>query len=78
MPPRSGKQPPEPGSTGRNFSLTSIHRQDIDALLIRTDRYARGLGLQGTPGLLINQYAMFGAVDLATLKSVVAKARQNH
>jgi protein-disulfide isomerase len=52
------------------------HRQAIDQLLIRTDGYARAIGFQGTPGIVVGDYAMFGAQDLTTLKMAVAKARQ--
>lgn len=54
----------------------AAHRQVIDQLLIRTDGYARAIGFQGTPGIVVGDYAMFGAQDLATLKMAVAKARQ--
>lgn len=53
----------------------AARRQDIDALLGRSDRYARMLGLTGTPGLLIGPYLLPGAVGVAELRKVVAAVR---
>lgn len=53
----------------------TARRQDIDALLGRSDRYARMLGLTGTPGLLIGPYLLPGAVGVAELRKVVAAVR---
>ncbi len=50
-------------------------RQDIDAALGRSDRYARMLRLSGTPGLLIGPYLLPGAVGVAELRKVVAAVR---
>lgn len=54
----------------------AAHRDTIDALLARTDRYAEALGFQGTPGLLIGHYALPGAVDLDGLEKAVAMVRR--
>jgi len=53
----------------------TARRQDIDAALGRSDRYARMLGLSGTPGLLIGPYLLPGAVGVAELRKVVAAVR---
>jgi protein-disulfide isomerase len=53
----------------------TARRQDIDALLGRSDRYARMLGLTGTPGLLIGPYLLPGAVGVDELRKVVAAVR---
>lgn len=51
-------------------------RADIDALLARTNDYARALGLSGTPGMMVGSYLVPGFVDLPTLKRAVAQARE--
>jgi protein-disulfide isomerase len=48
---------------------------EIDALLARTNDYARMLGLSGTPGMMVGPYAVPGLVDLPTLKRAVQMAR---
>ncbi|MGC6328642.1 DsbA family protein [Rhizorhabdus sp. FW153] len=53
----------------------TARRQDIDAALGRSDRYARMLRLSGTPGLLIGPYLLPGAVGVAELRKVVAAVR---
>ncbi len=53
----------------------TARRQDIDATLGRSDRYARMLGLTGTPGLLIGPYLLPGAVGVAELRKVIAAVR---
>jgi protein-disulfide isomerase len=53
----------------------TARRQEIDAVLGRSDRYARMLGLTGTPGLLIGPYLLPGAVGVAELRKVVAAVR---
>ncbi|MCT2398571.1 DsbA family protein [Novosphingobium mangrovi (ex Huang et al. 2023)] len=52
------------------------HKSEIDGLLVRNYQYARIMGLEGTPGLLIGPYLVPGAVDLATLRQTVANARK--
>ncbi len=49
---------------------------EIDALLARTNDYARLLGLTGTPGMMVGPYLVPGLVDLPTLKRAVAQARE--
>ena len=51
------------------------HGGEIDAALQRTARLADTLGLSGTPSLVIGDYLIPGAIDGATLRSVVAKSR---
>jgi protein-disulfide isomerase len=55
-------------------------RRDMDdprvaALLRRNAELAQALGLSGTPGYAIGDALVPGAVDLATLRSLVAEAR---
>ncbi len=49
---------------------------DIDGAIGRTRRYAAMMGLTGTPALLVGPYLIPGAVDVASLRRVVAMARQ--
>ncbi|WP_395335347.1 DsbA family protein [Novosphingobium sp. BL-8H] len=51
------------------------HGGEIDAALQRTGRLADTLGLSGTPSLVIGDYLIPGAIDAATLRSVVQKSR---
>lgn len=51
------------------------HRGDIDAILARNEREAGLLGLQGTPGLVINGYLLRGALSDEDLKTIVQKIR---
>lgn len=52
------------------------HRASIDELLMRNDREARGLGLRGTPGILVGRRIVSGVSDLHALQSAVARARR--
>jgi protein-disulfide isomerase len=51
-------------------------KAEIDALLARTNDYARMMGLSGTPGMLVGQQIVPGMIDLPTLKRAVARARE--
>ena len=51
------------------------HRAAIDSLLMRNDTEARGLGLRGTPGILVGRQIASGISDLAALQSAVAVSR---
>lgn len=51
------------------------HKSQIDALLGRTDRQARAIGLQGTPAFVIGSYLVPGALDLQSMQKIVAEAR---
>lgn len=51
------------------------HGGDIDAILVRNDREATLLTLQGTPGLVINGYLIRGALSDEELKGVLQKIR---
>lgn len=53
----------------------AAHKAEIDGLIERTQLQAPALGLQGTPGFLIGDYLVPGAVDLATMQKVIADAR---
>jgi len=50
-------------------------RASIDRLLARNDLEARGLGLHGTPGILVGRRVVSGISDLRSLQSAVALAR---
>jgi protein-disulfide isomerase len=52
------------------------HQASIDSLLARNDLEARGLGLHGTPGILIGRSVISGVSDLKSLQSAVALARR--
>lgn len=52
------------------------HRAEIDRLLAHTATIASALGLHGTPGLIVGPYLLSGAVDLPTLRELVANARR--
>lgn len=47
----------------------------VASLLRRNADLAQALGLTGTPGYAIGEALVPGAVDLATLRSLVAEAR---
>ena len=51
------------------------HGREIDAILARNEREAVLLGLQGTPGLVINGYLIRGALGDEDLKDVLRKVR---
>ncbi len=51
-------------------------KAEIDALLARTNDYARMMGLSGTPGMLVGRQIVPGMIDLPTLKRAVARARE--
>jgi protein-disulfide isomerase len=51
------------------------HDRAIDGLLKRNDTEARGLGLRGTPGILVGRQIVSGISDLAALQSAVAIER---
>lgn len=53
----------------------SARKGEIDAVLARTNRYARMLGLTGTPGMMVGPFVLPGAVDLPTLQRAVKAAR---
>ena len=48
---------------------------EIDALLARTNAIAQAIGFNGTPALIIGSQVVAGAVDLPTLRRLVATAR---
>ncbi|EIZ79888.1 DSBA-like thioredoxin domain protein [Novosphingobium sp. Rr 2-17] len=51
------------------------HGAEIDALLARTDAIAESFRFAGTPALIVGPQAIAGAVDLPTLRGLVAAAR---
>jgi protein-disulfide isomerase len=48
---------------------------EIDALFARTNAIAEAIGFNGTPALIVGSQVVAGAVDLATLRRLVATAR---
>ncbi|MXP26238.1 thioredoxin domain-containing protein [Altererythrobacter indicus] len=57
-----------------NADLTK-HAAKIDAVLAQSNRQARILGLQGTPGMVIGNYLVPGALGLKDLRAAVEQAR---
>jgi protein-disulfide isomerase len=53
----------------------ATHGAEIDALLARTDAIAKAIGFHGTPALIVGSQIVSGAVDLPTLRRIVAAAR---
>ncbi len=51
------------------------HAAEIEGAIERTRRYARMMGLTGTPAMLVGRYLIPGPVDLATLRKAVETAR---
>ncbi len=51
------------------------HGGEIDALLGRTDAIAKAIGFNGTPALIVGSQIVAGAVDLPSLRRLVAAAR---
>jgi protein-disulfide isomerase len=53
------------------------HRAAIDGLLTRNDTEARGMGLHGTPGVLVGRRIVPGISSLEALQSAVALSRRS-
>jgi protein-disulfide isomerase len=51
---------------------------EIDQILDRNLKLARALAITGTPGFVVGETVVPGAVDLPTLKSLVADARKKN
>ena len=49
----------------------------IDAVLAKNFNLAKALNINGTPAFIVGDQLVPGAVDLATLKKLVAEARKN-
>ena len=68
---------------GAGIDLTQLkkdlvaHRASIQRLLTRNEAEARGLGLRGTPGILVGRQLVSNISDLHGLQSAVAVARQS-
>ncbi|MFP6729084.1 MAG: DsbA family protein, partial [Alphaproteobacteria bacterium] len=50
---------------------------DIERILADNNALAEKLGIQGTPGFVIGDQIIPGAVDLQTLLELIAEARQS-
>ena len=55
---------------------SDMNKPEIAASLDRNHRLARDLAINGTPAFVIGNHVVPGAVDLETLKKLVAEARQ--
>lgn len=55
---------------------TDMDRPEIAAQIDRNRALARDLGIRGTPAFVIGERVIPGAVDLETLRNLVAQARQ--
>jgi protein-disulfide isomerase len=53
----------------------TAHGAEIDALLARTNAIAEAIGFNGTPALIVGSQVVAGAVDLPSLRRLVADAR---
>jgi protein-disulfide isomerase len=53
------------------------HRAAIDGLLTRNDAEARGMGLHGTPGVLVGRRMVSGISSLEALQAAVALSRRS-
>jgi protein-disulfide isomerase len=54
-----------------------MNAMDIDQIVARNHDLARALGINGTPGFVIGDTLIPGAVDLATLKQEIANTRRS-
>lgn len=52
------------------------HEKEYAGVLARDAHEATGLGLPGTPGLIVGNQLVLGAVDYRGLKRLIARARQ--
>jgi protein-disulfide isomerase len=55
-----------------------MNTPEIDQIIKRNYELAEALGINGTPGFVIGDTLIPGAVDLATLKQTIADARKPH
>jgi protein-disulfide isomerase len=55
----------------------TVNRAAIGRLLMRNDAEARGLGLRGTPGVLVGRRLISGISSLEALQSAVALSRRS-
>jgi protein-disulfide isomerase len=54
----------------------TTHGPEIDKVLARNDEEARALNLSGTPGLVIGDFVIPGALDLNALRQLAVAARR--
>jgi len=55
-----------------------MHSPDWQRAIDRNSDLARRLGISGTPGFVVGKELQFGALDLTSLKNLVARARMTH
>ena len=53
-----------------------MHSPDIDRIIARNMALARALGINGTPGFIVGDQLVPGAVDKETLENLIAEARK--
>jgi protein-disulfide isomerase len=53
-----------------------MSRPEIAAQIDRNRALARDLGIRGTPAFVIGEQIVPGAIDLETMRGLVARARQ--
>lgn len=53
-----------------------MNKPEISATIERNRALARDLGIRGTPAFVIGEQIIPGAIDIETMRSVVARARQ--
>lgn len=53
----------------------SLHQKEYAEVLKRNQRETAGLGLHGTPGVIVGGQVVLGAIDYARLERLVAQAR---
>lgn len=55
----------------------ATHGADIETVLRRNDQEVRGVGIRGTPGLLVGRHIVNGVYDVAGLEQAVTAARRD-
>lgn len=55
---------------------SDMNRPEVAATIERNRALARDLGIRGTPAFVVGEQIIPGAIDLETMRSVVARARQ--
>lgn len=55
-----------------------MHSPDWQRAIDRNSDLARRLGMSGTPGFVVGKELQYGALDLTSLKNLVARARMTH
>jgi protein-disulfide isomerase len=56
----------------------ALHQKEYSDVLKRNQRETAGLGLHGTPGVIVGNQVVLGNIDYARLEGLVAQARAGH